>query len=124
MGNKIIFDGNLTRDPESFITKNDKQIVSISVANTTGYKEFANTNFFKCKLFGHTAKFVNDYAKKGQEVTVYGECNIKKWEDKEGNKRESIEVSVNDITLHRGQQVQSQDNQESNPMFDDSDIPF
>jgi single-strand DNA-binding protein len=120
--NQIVIPGRLTADPTVITTGNGKNITKITVANDTGYGQYKNTNFFKCSIFGKTGEFVNNYAKKGREVTVFGELNIKEV-TKDDQKKEFIDVTVRDIKLHGKNEEGGQTNQKSN-LFDDESIPF
>lgn len=50
-------------------------------------------------MFGKRGESVLPYLNKGQLVGVSGEMAAREWQDKEGQKRTSIEVRVNDLTL-------------------------
>lgn len=50
-------------------------------------------------MFGKRGESVLPYLNKGQLVGVCGEMTAREWQDKEGQKRTSIEVRVNDLSL-------------------------
>tara|TARA_R110000822_G_scaffold41703_6_gene113477 strand:- start:283 stop:636 length:354 start_codon:yes stop_codon:yes gene_type:complete len=108
--------GNLGRDPELKNTSGGMAIASFSVAVTIR-KE---THWYNCKAFGKTAEFVTKYLVKGRCVCVSGEMKSSKWEDKEGNKRISWELSANNV-----QAVGARESQQTGSTIEDSsEIPF
>jgi len=93
------FTGNLGGDAETrFLPKGDA-IVSFSVGVKSGYGEKASTTWARCAMFGKRGEAVSQYLVKGQLVGISGELSAREWEDKQGQKRTSIEVRVNDLTL-------------------------
>ena len=127
------FTGNIGNAAEQKYTGSGDSVVSFSVAVKSGFGDKATTTWARCSKFGKRGESVLPYLNKGQLVGVSGEMSAREWQDKEGQKRTSIEVRVNDVTL-----LGKSDNQESKPsqrqeapakqkpQFDDleSDIPF
>jgi single-strand DNA-binding protein len=129
------FTGNLGNAAEQRFTQGGEGIVSFSVAVKSGFGDKATTTWAKCSMFGKRGEAVLPYLNKGQLVGVSGEMTAREWQDKDGQKRTSIEVRVNDLTLlgkseghAEKQQERSAPKQEPSkkPKFDDleSDIPF
>jgi single-strand DNA-binding protein len=50
-------------------------------------------------MFGKRADAVSQYLLKGQQVGVVGEISMREWDDRQGQKRTSLEVRVSDLTL-------------------------
>ena len=93
------FTGNIGKDAESRFLPNGDPVVSFSVGVKSGYGEKATTTWARCALFGKRAESVSQYLTKGQLVGISGEVTLREWNDKEGQKRNSLEVRVNDLTL-------------------------
>jgi single-strand DNA-binding protein len=93
------FTGNLGNDAETRFAPSGDAIVSFSVGVKAGYGEKATTTWARCSMFGKRGQAVSEYLTKGQLVGISGEMSAREWNDKEGNKRTSIEVRVNDLTL-------------------------
>ena len=93
------FTGNLGRDAVLKYSPSGTAVSEFSVAVKSGYGEREQTTWARCALFGKQAEAVNDYLVKGQQVGISGELTAREWTDKEGQKRTSIEVRVNDLTL-------------------------
>ena len=126
------FTGNIGKDAESRFLPNGDPVVSFSVGVKSGYGEKATTTWARCAMFGKRAESVSQYLTKGQLVGISGEVTLREWNDKEGQKRNSLEVRVNDLTLlgkKDGQQAaqprqQAPAPQQAGSMDMDDDIPF
>lgn len=127
------FTGNIGKDAESRFLPNGDPVVSFSVGVKSGYGEKATTTWARCAMFGKRAESVYPYLTKGQLVGISGEVTLREWNDQQGQKRSSLEVRVNDLTLlgkKDGQQVAQPRQQAAAPQqsggFSDMDdsIPF
>ena len=101
MLNHITIMGRLTRDPELRYTQNQTPVASFSVAcerdfgsRDGGEKQ---TDFIDCVAWRKTAEFVSKYFHKGSMAVVSGRLQIRDWTDRDGNKRRSAEVVVDNI---------------------------
>ena len=97
--NNWSFTGNLGRDAETRHMANGDAVVSFSVGVKSGYGDKATTTWANCAMFGKRGESVAPYLTKGQLVGVIGEVSLREWSDKDGQKRVSLEVRVNDMTL-------------------------
>lgn len=126
-------------DAEQRYTPSGDSVVSFNAAVDSGFGDNKVTTWVKCTLWGKRGESVLPYLKKGGQVAISGELANRKWQDKDGQDRYSLEVRLNDVTLIGGKQegVQkpnahsdcySNQPQKKNPppSFDDleSDIPF
>lgn len=96
--NKVILMGRLTRDPEVRYTQSSEPmaIVRYSLAVNRRFKRQgeADADFINCVAFGKTGEFAEKYFKKGQMVGAIGRLSVRNWEDKDGNKRTTTEVII------------------------------
>ena len=134
--NSWSFTGNLGRDAEQRYTQSGDSVVSFSVGVKAGFGDKATTTWANCAMFGKRGESVAPYLKKGALVGISGEVNNREYQDKEGQKRYSLDVRVNDLTLLGGKsdRAESAPSQPAKPRnaqgaqggaFDDSDeIPF
>ena len=110
-------------------------VLSFSVADNQGKDK--PSIWWNCALFGKRADSLQQYLFKGLQVTVIGTVSEREFTDKEGNKRKSMDVRVNDIALQGGKREEGERQpsraarqpQRSAPAgggFDDmdSDVPF
>lgn len=142
------FTGRLGKDCEQRFTQGGMAICSFSVAVDYGFGDNKGTNWIRCSLFGKRAEGgLPQYLKKGTQVAISGELRIREYDDKDGVKRTSVEVSVDKLDLiggrgdgGGGQQQQSGSDQQqqapaknNDPFADqpdfnsvpvDDDIPF
>lgn len=88
MLNSINLQGNLTKDAETRELKDGKKIALFSIANQ---HDKETTYFFPCKCFNEK---IFPYLKKGTHIIASGELTQNKWTDAEGNKKESIGITV------------------------------
>ena len=129
--NSITIAGTLGRDAEIKYMANGDAVTSFSVADSQGKDR--PTTWWSCSLFGKRAESLSPYLLKGSAVTVSGSVTEREWTDKEGGKRKSMDVRVNDIALQGGkrdaapQQAPQRQAQKPAPSgFDDmdNDVPF
>lgn len=100
MLNHIVLMGRLTRDPELRHTANNLPVASFTLAvdrdrkDQNGEKE---TDFIDITVWRNTAEFVSKYFAKGRMAVVSGRLQMRKWTDKDGNKRVSAEVVAENV---------------------------
>ena len=101
MLNHITIMGRLTRDPELRYTQSQTPVASFTLAvdrdfgsRDGGEKQ---TDFIDCVAWRQTAEFVSKYFTKGRMAVVSGRLQIRDWTDREGGKRRSAEVVVDNI---------------------------
>lgn len=101
MLNHITIMGRLTRDPELRRTGSGTAVASFTIAvdrdfapKDGGEKE---TDFIECTAWKHTAEFVSKHFSKGRMAVVSGRLQMRKWTDKDGNKRVSAEVVTDNV---------------------------
>lgn len=96
--NKVLLMGRLTRDPEvRYSTGADSlAIARYSLAVNRRFKRQGepDADFIDCVAFGKAAEFAEKFFRKGQMVAVVGRLQVRNWEDKEGGKRRSTEVII------------------------------
>ena len=122
----------LYKDAEQRFTQGGDSIVSFKGAVDAGYGQSKTTSWIKFNLWGKKGEGVFPYLKDKTQVAVSGELANREYTDKEGQKRYSLEVRVNDLTLlgskqpEASQEPQQQAKDKPKPTFDDleSDIPF
>ncbi len=96
MLNKAILMGRLVRDPEMRYTQNNTPVVSFTLAVNRQLKK-DETDFIDIVAWSKTAEFVSKWFTKGMQVAVTGRIQTRNWEDKQGNKRTSVEVVAEEV---------------------------
>lgn len=99
MLNHITIMGRITRDIELRRTNSGVAVASFNVAvdrdfGQNGQKE---TDFIDCVAWRQTGEFVERNFSKGKMIVVSGRLQIRKWEDKNGNKRTTAEVVADNV---------------------------
>ena len=101
MLNKIIIMGRMVRDPELRHTQSGTAVASFTLAVDRDFKDKATgeraVDFIDCTAWRGTAEFVSRYLDKGRMAVVDGRLQIRRWEDKDGNKRYSPEVVAESV---------------------------
>ena len=98
MLNHITIMGRLTRDPELRRTGSGIAVASFRVAVDRDYTpkdgSERKTDFIDCVAWSQTGEFISKYFSKGRMIVVDGRLEIRDWTDKDGNKRTSAEIRV------------------------------
>ena len=111
--NHVALQGRLTRDPELRSTGSGIPVTSFSLA-VNGKKD--DTTFIDCVAWRGTAEAICQYLGKGRMMVVEGSLQSREWNDKDGNRRKSIEVNVS--------QFHFCDNKESAPQYPQQNNEF
>jgi len=126
--NKTFHIGNLTRDPETSLSKEGKAITRFSLAvNGRGDK----VNYFDFTAFDKTAENIGKYKKKGEPLLVEGRLETDSWE-KDGKKQYKTYIVAQDVQFLNSGKGQSEDSPKPSakkpaptPVQESSeDIPF
>ena len=101
MLNHITIMGRLTRDPELRYTQSQTPVASfiLAVDRDFGSRDGGEkqTDFIDCVAWRQTAEFVSKYFTKGSMAVVSGRLQIRDWTDRDGGKRRSAEVVVDNM---------------------------
>ena len=84
--------GRLTADPELRHTQSNIPVTSFTLAVDRTFGQDKQTDFLDIVAWRNTAEFVSKWFRKGMLVAVSGRIQTRTWEDKQGNKRKSVEV--------------------------------
>ena len=105
--NKVILMGNLTRDVETRTTPSGQTVSNFSLAVTRSWKgqdgqTQDQTSFINCVAWGKVGEIIAQYVQKGAPLLVSGRLDKRSYEDKDGNKRQAVEVVVEDFNFVGG----------------------
>jgi single-strand DNA-binding protein len=96
--------GNLTADPELRITPAGRPVASFTIANTprfpdrgTGEWKDGETWFVRCSAWGDLGENIAASLTRGAAVIAAGRLRARTWETPEGDKRATVELTVDDI---------------------------
>src|SRR6476661_4031117 len=100
---KIMFIGNLGRDPEMRYTPNGKPVTQFSVAvshskpDGQGGWVDEGTDWFRVSVFGDRAERAAEQLRKGNRVFVEGRFRTREFEGQDGQKRTSLDVTADNV---------------------------
>jgi single-strand DNA-binding protein len=105
--NKVILVGNLGRDPELRYTQSGQAVANFTLATT---ERFSNrdgdrqerTEWHRIVAWGRTAELCAQYLSKGRSVYIEGRLQTREWEDKEGQKRRTTEITAQTVQFLGG----------------------
>lgn len=129
MANVCVFTGRPTSDLELKKSQSGISVCSFTLAVKRPRTKDV-TDFINFTAFRQTAEYLTTYAKKGTLIEVSGALTSRKWEDKNGNKRTSYEVTVDTASIMESKKDKANVNIEREPDNDfeevesDGDLPF
>jgi len=102
--NKIILQGNLTKDVEIRYTQGGSAIGNTGIAVTKKFKaqngeQKEKTLFVDLTFFGRSAEIANQYLHKGSKVLIDGELQLDQWTAQDGTKRSKHSVQVQNMQM-------------------------
>lgn len=101
--NKVILIGNLGKDPDTIVFDGIMK-ATFPLATTESYKnkdgqKIEQTEWHNIVLWRGLAEIAEKFLKKGMQVYVEGKLKNRHWEDKEGNKKHSVEVVADNFMI-------------------------
>lgn len=134
MLNKIVIMGRLGKDVELRRTNTGTAVASFTLAVDRDFKDKATgsreTDWIDCVAWRNTAEFASRYFSKGRVAIVEGRLQMRTWTDKDGNKRRSAEVQVDNMyfgdSKNEGQRSQGDKGKQEFEELpeDDGGLPF
>ena len=122
--NRVVLTGNLTRDPELRTTSGGTSVCSLRVAGNTRRRDSSGewvdkANFFDVTVWGAQGENCANYLPGGRPVAIDGRLEWREWEDKQGNKRQSVDIIADSVQF-----LGSRDGGENGSRFTpQSDVP-
>ena len=101
--NKVMIIGNLGRDPELRHTASGKGVATFTLAVSrmtgTGEARSEETEWFRVVAWDRLAETCSQYLKKGAKAYVEGRLQSRKYTDKDGMERTSVEIVANEMLM-------------------------
>jgi single-strand DNA-binding protein len=102
--NKIMLIGNLGRDPEMNVTADGTPFTRFSLAVSRSYKTNTGerreeTEWFNIVAWRQLAERCNTYLHKGSKVYIEGRLTQRKYTDKNGIERSTVDVIASDMEM-------------------------
>ena len=133
MLNKIILQGRLTAEPDLRQTTSGVFVCSFTGAGVRDFKDKngeKQTDFIYVVAWRNTAEFISKWFHKGSLILVDGSLQSRKYEDKSGQKRTTIEVVAQNVQFGEPKRKDSPQPQsvdvepDVEPDLDSEDLPF
>lgn len=102
MINRVVLMGRLVSDPEKRTTSSGLSVASFRLAVDRGYQRGDSgqtADFINCVAWRQTAEFVSRYFQKGRMIALEGSLQSRSYEDRDGNKRNVLEVVVDQVSF-------------------------
>ncbi len=101
--NKVILIGNLGRDPEIVMFDNVKK-ASFPLATTEQYKNHEGiktdeTEWHNIVCWRGLADVADKFLKKSMQVYIEGKLKSRQWEDRDGNRRRTVEIVAENFKI-------------------------
>ena len=104
--NKVIFVGNLGRDPEMRTFPSGDQVANVTIATTDRWRDKntgenkESTEWHRVVFNGRLAEIVGQYLRKGSQVYVEGSLRTRKWTDQAtGQERYATEIRADSMQM-------------------------
>ena len=130
--NRVIITGNLTRDPElNALSGSGTSVCSLRIAcngrrrnpETNQWEE--QPNFFDVTVWGAQGENCSRYLSKGRPVAIDGRLRWREWTDKQGNKRQSVDIIAESVQFLGGREDGGNGNGFSSSVrASESDVPI
>lgn len=134
--NKVILKGRLTKDPEvRYTSESNIPVARFTLAVDRRFVkqgEERQADFVNCVAWNKTAEFTNKYFTKGKEALIEGRITTRSWDDTEGKKQYTTEVTVEGIEFcgtknnsnGSGKIMTEAEAEEFFPIESDDELPF
>lgn len=124
--NKIILIGRLTADPEIFQYSSSAHKTEISLAVKRKYtKENEDAvDYINCIAFGAIGDVITKYCRKGDKIAIEGRLQIRKYTNKDGEKRSRTEVIIDSMDFCGKKQTDISNTYQDIPSGIDDKLPW
>ncbi len=100
---KVILIGNLGKDPVMTYTPDGTPMTRFSLAvnrvTKQGGEKRTETEWFNVVAWRNLAEICNQYLHQGSKVYIEGRLSLRRYTDKNGQERTSIDVTANDMEM-------------------------
>src|SRR3984885_3998381 len=105
--NKAILVGRLGRDPDTRYTSGGQAVCNFTMATDETYKDRSGerqkrTEWHRIVVWGKQAEIAQQYLRKGSLIFLEGRIQSRQWDDREGQKRTTVEIVANNFRMLGG----------------------
>lgn len=122
--------GRLTADPELRYTASETPVASFCIAVDRRFKDKDGNraaDFINCVAWRKTGELIAQHFSKGKQIAVTGALQMRDYTDKDGNKRRTFEVNVENIDFCGSGKSEAKPQESSageSWVTNDDDFPF
>lgn len=105
--NKVILVGRLGKDPETRYTSSGQAVCNFSLATDETFKDRAGerqkrTEWHRIVVWAKQAEIAQQYLHKGSLIYLEGRIQTRQWDDREGQKRTTVEIVATNFRMLGG----------------------
>ncbi len=95
--NSILIEGNVTKDPDIFVTTNGNSLCKFPIASNRVYRNkdqelTEETSFIIIETWGGLAEHCGTYLQKGQRVRIVGRLKQERWQNEDNQHRDRFVI--------------------------------
>jgi single-strand DNA-binding protein len=121
--NHVSLSGNLTRDPELRALPSGTSLCQLRIAVNERVKSndqwTDRANYFDVTVWGGIGESVAKQLAKGDGIAVAGRLHWREWQDQQGNKRQTVDVTADSVVP-----IPRNGSNRGNGRREDSDVPI
>lgn len=117
MQNQQITVATVTAEPELRYTEGGTAIAAIPTGNISEHDGRGVPAFRRVTVFGKQAETLNEILKVGDVIHIDGKLRQERWETKDGQKRSSVEVVANRVTILDREQFEITEDAKGQPLL-------
>lgn len=107
--NKVQLIGHLGQAPEMITFENGNKLAKLTLATNEVYRnakgeKMTETQWHQLIAWGKTADIIEKYVSKGQEIAIEGKLVNETYETKDGQKRYSTKIQINELLMLGGKE--------------------
>jgi single-strand DNA-binding protein len=126
MVNKVILLGRAGRDPEVRRMDNNMTVARFTLATSEFWNKDGNrsehTEWHNIVMWRGLAEIAEKYVRKGSLLYIEGRLRSRSWDDKDGNKRYTVEI-LTDVMNLVGPRPEGQSGQAATPSASGTSMP-
>jgi single-strand DNA-binding protein len=107
--NRVVLTGNLTHDPELRSLPSGTSVCKLRIACNTRRKDQSGQwvdkpNYFDVTVWGAQGENCANYLSRGRPVAVDGRLEWREFQDKDGNKRQAVDIIADSVQFLGGRE--------------------
>lgn len=120
MSLKVYGIGRLTKEPELRYTQSNKAVLTIDLAFDRGFGDNKQTDFIPVVFWEGRAETISKFCNKGDRLLIEGEIQVRQWQTKEKENRNTTEVRCYDFTFIES--AKKQEDSVAQPFYEEQSI--